>query len=362
MRTLVLVGLGASLPLLAGYSAFASCARCLKNPARSARFVSSANPSKEELLARLAEMEQAKFAAERAAAPPPVTRKSPLEKLRIVFGGKRSIPTTASAKLLVIPEDPPREHPTVALPPGFAPPLARPFVPTGDYMTLLSAVAALLIRCLAGLFVVGWRPRLSFRPPPKGEYRLRLGPLYLSDTSDVLRGAVACRPRGRLILYEFDSSPFCRKVRDACTHLDLVVEMRPCPGAGIAPPNFFGNEHLALHGRRTVPFLLDEGAGVGLYESEEIVTHLYERYGPVPARRPPFTLRGTFALISCGMAAIVRGMPADKLQVDARPDNHLMRPLTLYGHEGSPFVHPVRVNRCCESLCPSVLLMVHDCS
>ena len=186
MRFLVLVGLWASLPLLAGYSALASCARCLKNPARSARFVSSANPSKEELLARLAEMEQAKFAAERAAAPPPATRKSPLEKLRIVFGGKRSIPTTASAKLLIMPKDPPTEHPTVALPPGFAPPVARPFVPTGDYMTLLSAVAALLIRCLAGLFVVGWRPRLSFRPPPTGEYRLRLGPLYLSETSDVL--------------------------------------------------------------------------------------------------------------------------------------------------------------------------------
>ena len=50
--------------------------------------------------------------------------------------------------------------------------------------------------------------------------------------------------------------------------------------------------------------------------------------------------------VSSGTAAIIRGMPADKLQIDARLDNHLMRPLTVYGYEGSPFVHPVREKLC----------------
>ena len=35
----------------------------------------------------------------------------------------------------------------------------------------------------------------------------------------------------------------------------------------------------------------------------------------VQLEQVPFTLRGVFALVSSGMAAIVRGMPADKLQV-----------------------------------------------
>mmetsp|Transcript_16879 Transcript_16879/g.38989 ORF Transcript_16879/g.38989 Transcript_16879/m.38989 type:complete len:113 (+) Transcript_16879:106-444(+) len=39
-------------------------------------------------------------------------------------------------------------------------------------------------------------------------------------------------------------------------------------------------------------------------------------------------------------------MPAAKLQVDARPDNGQMRPLTLYGFEGSVFAHPVREKLC----------------
>ena len=142
-------------------------------------------------------------------------------------------------------------------------------------------------------------------------------------------------------MYEFDSSPFCRKVRDACSELDLTLELRPCPGSGVAPPNKFHDEHVALHGRGTVPFLVDEGRGLGMFESEEIVSYLYETYGPGAERAPP-SLRGVLALVSAGAAAVVRGMPADKLQIDARPDNHLMRPLVVYGYEGSPFCHPVR--------------------
>ena len=65
-----------------------------------------------------------------------------------------------------------------------------------------------------------------------------------------------------LILYEFDSSPFCRKVRDACTVLDLEVDVRPCPGA--LEGGHFSDEHLKLHGKRTVPYLTDEGASLCL--------------------------------------------------------------------------------------------------
>jgi len=38
------------------------------------------------------------------------------------------------------------------------------------------------------------------------------------------------RPAKPIIIYEFESSSECRKVREACTVLDLIVEYRPCPG------------------------------------------------------------------------------------------------------------------------------------
>lgn len=210
---------------------------------------------------------------------------------------------------------------------------------TGDVATLLSATFALALRGGTGAFVEGWRPVLSLSPPAEGGYALQLGPLWLSDTSAVLRGECA-RPTGRLILYEFDSSPFCRKVRDAASLLDLELDIRPCPGA-LSYDGGFSDEHFARTGRRTVPFLIDEGAGVELFESEDIVDHLYDRYGPGRAAAPAM-VRGSLALFSSGSAAIVRLMPAAKLQVDARADNARMQPLTLYGYEASPFVHPVR--------------------
>lgn len=299
--------------------------------------------SKKEKLARLEAMEQQRFAAERQS--PARNKKNFIEKLRIAFLGKKIVEssnTTAisTSELFVLPAASAEGHPQVSAPPGFTPPKPRPLRVTGDLITLLSAILALGVRLGAGVLVCGWRPRLSFRAPAAGAYSLKLGPLHLSDTSSVLRGELP-RPTGRLILYEFDSSPFCRKVRDALTMLDLTAEMRPTPGAGIAPPNVFSDEHLDLHGRRTVPFLLDEGMRVAMFESEEIVKYLYRTYGP-GEQNIPGMLRGLIALISSGTSAVIRGMPADKLQVDARTDNHLMRPLTIYGYEGSPFVHPVR--------------------
>jgi hypothetical protein len=39
------------------------------------------------------------------------------------------------------------------------------------------------------------------------------------------------RPTKPLIIYEYEASDDCRKVREACSMLDLIVEFRPCPGS-----------------------------------------------------------------------------------------------------------------------------------
>jgi hypothetical protein len=160
----------------------------------------------------------------------------------------------------VVMQQGPGEPRTVRAPVGFAPPEPKPLTVTGDWLGMLTASVALACRVGAGITVVGWSPVLSLQPPDG--YSLRLGPLYLSDTSLATRGECP-RPAGRLILYEFDSSPYCRKVRDACAALDLELECRPCPGA--LPGGKYSDELYAKTGRRTVPYLIDEGMAVEMF-------------------------------------------------------------------------------------------------
>lgn len=147
--------------------------------------------------------------------------------------------------------------PVIKVPVGFEEPTPRPFQPTGDLVGLLTSALAMVARLGAGVCVLGYKAWLSLSPPEdQEEYCLRIGPLYLRESSPFMRRECP-RPQGRLILYEFDSSPFCRKVRDACAILDLEVDIRPCPGA--LEGGHFSDEHLKLHGKRTVPYLIDEG-------------------------------------------------------------------------------------------------------
>lgn len=63
------------------------------------------------------------------------------------------------------------------------------------------------------------------------------------------------RPKKPLILYELESDGDSRKVREACTMLDLTVEFRPCPG------KIYGfNDQLSFltkGARREIPYLVD---------------------------------------------------------------------------------------------------------
>lgn len=87
------------------------------------------------------------------------------------------------------------------------------------------------------------------------------------------------------------------------------------------------------------------GKATSMFESEDIVNYLFDTYGP-GSDKVPAALKGGLAVVSAGAAAVARCMPAAKLQVDARPETILVQPLTLWGYEGSPFVHPVREKLC----------------
>eukprot|EP00401_Gymnodinium_catenatum_P065692 CAMPEP_0117602702 /NCGR_PEP_ID=MMETSP0784-20121206/77727_1 /TAXON_ID=39447 /ORGANISM="" /LENGTH=365 /DNA_ID=CAMNT_0005405549 /DNA_START=9 /DNA_END=1106 /DNA_ORIENTATION=- len=235
--------------------------------------------------------------------------------------------------------------PRVSAPPGFKPPEPQPLTVTrpGDLPSLLTGSLALLLRLASGVFVLGWTPRFSFEKPEPSKYGLQLGPVTLRDTSPILEGAP--RPSEPLVLYEYEASPFCRKVREVAQLLDITVEMRPCPGARVG----FAKELEGRGGKMVVPYLVDPNTRSEMYESEDIIDYLLATYGPPADKydaKALWPMRGTFPLVTGSYAAVARGFAGASRQPDARPDNERMQPLELWGYEASPFVRPVREKLC----------------
>lgn len=156
--------------------------------------------------------------------------------------------------------------------------------------------------------------------------------------------ALGKRPEQRLELYEFESCPYCRKVREALSILDLEAVIRPCPQGG---PRYrtWVRDH---GGKAQFPFLVDRSSGVEMYESDAIVRYLFERYGngtvPTLLSLPLATDIGSFA------ASAVR-VTAGRSYRDARQPEQL---LELWSFEASPFCRLVR-ERLCELELPYVL-------
>jgi glutathione S-transferase len=72
-----------------------------------------------------------------------------------------------------------------------------------------------------------------------------------------------------------EGSPYCRKVREALSELDIEHIVRNIPRG--SPKR----EALqARAGKVQVPYLVDPNTGSEMFESDDIVAYLYERYGP----------------------------------------------------------------------------------
>jgi len=149
-------------------------------------------------------------------------------------------------------------------------------------------------------------------------------------------GRLGPRPAQTLVLYEFESCPFCRKVREALTDLDLEALVRPCPKGGTR----FRPEVVSRGGKAQFPYLVDPNAGCELYESDAIVRHLYARYGEGEV---PLGLRlGPLTVASGSLASALRFGRGTR----ARPSKAPAKPLELYSFEASPFSRLAR-----EALC-----------
>ena len=143
------------------------------------------------------------------------------------------------------------------------------------------------------------------------------------------------RPATPVVVYEFESCPFCRKVREALTVLDLEADIRPCPKGG----ERFRPELVARGGKAQFPYLVDPNTGKEMYESDDIVKYLFAEYGEGP---PPAVLLGSWPAITGSLASALRL----GLGTDAEPSRAPEHPLELWSFEASPFCRIVREKLC----------------
>ncbi|MGH7857636.1 MAG: glutathione S-transferase N-terminal domain-containing protein [Candidatus Binatia bacterium] len=145
-------------------------------------------------------------------------------------------------------------------------------------------------------------------------------------------GRLGPRPRAALELYEFEACPFCRKVREAMSILDLDAIVYPCPRGAARHRDSVKR----LGGKLQFPFLVDPNDGASMYESDDIVAHLFRAYGDGP---PPLTLRlGILGDLSSSLASFARPTQGRRY-LPSRPPARL---LELWSYEASPFCRIVR--------------------
>ncbi|MCG8588520.1 MAG: glutathione S-transferase N-terminal domain-containing protein [Proteobacteria bacterium] len=145
-------------------------------------------------------------------------------------------------------------------------------------------------------------------------------------------GELGERPEQPLKLYDFEGCPYCRKVREALSILDLEAIVYPCPKRG---PRF--REEVRIRGGKAqFPYLEDPNTGKALYESGEIVAYLFAQYG---RGRTPWALQpGSFVDVSTLMASV----PRPGFGSFYRPARAPEALLELYSFEASPFCRIVR--------------------
>jgi glutathione S-transferase len=145
-------------------------------------------------------------------------------------------------------------------------------------------------------------------------------------------GRLGARPELTLQLYEFEGCPYCRKVREALSQLDLDALVFPCPKGG---PRF-REEVKAKGGKAQFPYLVDPNTGKALYESDDIVRHLYTEYGD--GRVPALLAAGPLTNVGAMLASALRPGRGVRYRRARAPE----QPLELWSFEASPFCRIVR--------------------
>ncbi|KAG0590577.1 hypothetical protein M758_1G100400 [Ceratodon purpureus] len=135
------------------------------------------------------------------------------------------------------------------------------------------------------------------------------------------------RPEKPIEIYEFEGCPFCRKVREIVSILDIDVLFYPCPKDG---PNFRPKAN-QMGGKKQFPYMVDPNTNIAMYESDDIIKYLVEKYGD--GKVPVMLNLGVLTTITAGLALIGRGGKGSTYVPARLPE----KPLELWAYESSPF-------------------------
>ena len=216
---------------------------------------------------------------------------------------------------------------------------------TQSFADIATLIGASLARPGAGAFVAGYRAE------PTESYKNPTMDLPIREFSETLP---SFRPSKPLELYEYEACPFCRKVREAVSMLDLDVVVYPCPRDGTR----YRNKVSEMGGKEQFPYLIDPNTKFASYESDRIIRYLFQTYGdgivPLPLALGPLTTSSA-ALVTMFRAG--RGRQASP-DLPAPPE----MPLELWSYEASPFCRVVREQLCELELAHKVITVARGSS
>jgi len=142
-------------------------------------------------------------------------------------------------------------------------------------------------------------------------------------------------PPKLLELYDFEGCPYCRKVREVLSELDLDYLEHP-----VARGSPRRAELVKRGGKMQAPYLVDPNTGTEMYESDDIIAYLNATYGA--GARAGWRLPVPRALddVDSMLASAVRLGRGARCRT-TRELRGVM-PLILYNMEGSPYCRKVR--------------------
>jgi len=161
----------------------------------------------------------------------------------------------------------------------------------------------------------------------------------------------ACnRPKKTLILYEYEACPYCRRVRETLSHLDLDCIIYPCPretlkSRGYVNKSRYRPEVQQIGGKLQFPLLVDENqtndnGPLILYESDAIVDYLWKTYGSNASPTPTYAIGKKYEWLTFSWGGFVRSMPQHG--VLRMPSKKPEKMLELWSFEPSPYCKRVR--------------------
>ena len=137
------------------------------------------------------------------------------------------------------------------------------------FFDLVASAVQFALRAGSGAFVNGYKVEFADDDSTKYSFVRAFGKRIMESGQELKNNCTQS-----IQLYEFEGCPFCRKVREAVSILDIDVVFYPCPRGG---PNFRLKAN-KMGGKKQFPFMVDPNTRKQLYESDAIIKYLFDTY------------------------------------------------------------------------------------